>query len=340
VTSFTMNLFPKPVSTLMMSLAFPSACYNNQQTTSAIYSWMQNAPNEFQPFVFWGTDAVSVTLYYHNFNSDVAALATDQTSSFYVSLRSLWELTSSGYLGSGSATCNTGSAPVACSSTQAWAAALVGSSATWDEKYFGWIKAYGSLPDTAAEQDQREYMSLLGFQINTADTTAMGLWNTNLDSFTQMLAARSAWCKQNAPLMSCGASALASATGKISQVPQDFSAYYNRNNPLNLIMSTGSFAIPLNEPYGSTRDSTAYDQFVLARNYTQNLVVKWREIMQAKSTYVGSPTPENMDPLFRQSYYGTHYSRLYAIKNAYDPQNLFSQPQNVGPSDGQDGGWS
>ncbi|EAW09306.1 FAD binding domain protein [Aspergillus clavatus NRRL 1] len=57
----------------------------------------------------------------------------------------------------------------------------------------------------------------------------------------------------------------------------------------------------------------------------------WRQTCPDAGAYMSEATV--LEPNFQQSFYGSHYARLYALKQRYDPFGLFYAPTAVGSED-------
>jgi len=311
VTSFTFKLFDLPHSSQVGTLTIKG--YNLTKAFNGYVNWLDAAPDGFQPFIspVAGLDpALNVKLFYHASSAD----STEMRSS----LTDLARLT-------------TGNLTLA----DVWSEQMNSPAEFWDV-YKSWITAYDeSVPED--KQDQREYMSLLGFQTGRADAA---LFAENLEQILELIAARSQCCKAVSPqAMKCGMSALTSGTGKMDR-PDTPNAYGHRANPLNFMMSSGTFKSSQAlsklglDGYGVTRSQNITEQFTRVVECTHNALLKITKILRPSSAYIGSPTPHDLQQYVTNPsdiYYGQHTPKLAKVKQQYDPHNLFSQPQNVLP---------
>lgn len=64
---------------------------------------------------------------------------------------------------------------------------------------------------------------------------------------------------------------------------------------------------------------------------TTDWMQKWRDVSPGSGTYLSES--DINEPNFQQSFYGSYYPKLYALKQQYDPTGLFYAPTAVGSED-------
>lgn len=84
---------------------------------------------------------------------------------------------------------------------------------------------------------------------------------------------------------------------------------------------------------GPTLPNNATDAQVAAASkvLTTDWMQKWRDVSPGAGSYMSEG--DINEPDFQQSFYGSCYPRLYALKQKYDPTGLFYAPTAVGSED-------
>jgi hypothetical protein len=80
-------------------------------------------------------------------------------------------------------------------------------------------------------------------------------------------------------------------------------------------------------PANATDAQIAEASEVLTTDWMQ----KWRDVSPGAGSYMSEG--DINEPDFQQSFYGSYYPRLYALKQKYDPTGLFYAPTAVGSED-------
>jgi len=69
----------------------------------------------------------------------------------------------------------------------------------------------------------------------------------------------------------------------------------------------------------------------VSETITNDWMVKWRAVSPGAGSYLSEA--DINEPDFQQSFFGTNYPKLYALKQELDPYGLFYAPQGVGSED-------
>ena len=69
----------------------------------------------------------------------------------------------------------------------------------------------------------------------------------------------------------------------------------------------------------------------VSKTVTDDWMSKWRAVSPGAGAYMSEA--DINEPDWQQSFFGTHYKKLYALKQQYDPYGLFYAPQAVGSED-------
>jgi hypothetical protein len=80
-------------------------------------------------------------------------------------------------------------------------------------------------------------------------------------------------------------------------------------------------------------EDTAADADIaaLSKTLTTDWMQKWRNASIGAGAYMSEA--DINEPDFQQAFYGSHYRRLYDLKQKYDPSGLFYAPTAVGSED-------
>jgi hypothetical protein len=100
----------------------------------------------------------------------------------------------------------------------------------------------------------------------------------------------------------------------------------NQDNSVNPAWrkATGFFILAATWPANATDAQIAQASETL----TNDWMARWRAVSPGAGSYMSEG--DINEPDFQQSFYGTHYPRLHALKKKYDPTGLFYAPTAVG----------
>lgn len=103
----------------------------------------------------------------------------------------------------------------------------------------------------------------------------------------------------------------------------------NQDNAVNPAWrkTTGFFILAASWP------ATASDAVIqqASETLTNDWMAQWRAVSPGAGSYMSEG--DINEPSFQQSFYGSHYPRLYALKQQYDPTGLFYAATAVGSED-------
>lgn len=91
--------------------------------------------------------------------------------------------------------------------------------------------------------------------------------------------------------------------------------------------ATGFFILAAAWPAGATNAQIQQASETL----TNDWMARWREVSPGAGAYMSEA--DINEPDFQQAFYGEYYSKLYALKQKYDPTGLFYAPTAVGSED-------
>ena len=78
-------------------------------------------------------------------------------------------------------------------------------------------------------------------------------------------------------------------------------------------------------------DATFAEIQAISKTMTDDWMARWRAVSPGAGAYMSEA--DINEPNFQQSFFGTNYPRLYALKQKLDPSGLFYAPQAVGSED-------